>query len=135
MRVIPKIQINQLNAWKGEVIIVKIQEKMEFVNVEQMPLAQMTNPSARLFLMVWPNVRNAQNMRLVANLEMVMAQHKEIVEWVKFATLLENAKVCKDISFSYKCFVILIIYHSINNEMLNEYNSSMFVHSNDCPAY
>ena len=40
----------------------------------------------------------------------------------------------RSIILLYKCFVISIIYHSINNEMLNEYNSSVFVHSNDCTA-
>ena len=136
MCVIPKIQINQFYALKGVVTCVKIQEKMEAVNVEQIPLAQMNTLSARLSPMAWPNVRNAQKMHLVATLEMVMAQRKEIVKWVKFAMLLENAKVCKDLSF-YCINVSLnisIIYHSINNEMLNEYNSSVFVHSNDCTA-
>ena len=108
MCAIPKIQINQLYALNGVVTYVKIQEKMEVVNVEQMPLAQMTTLSAMLSPTVRPNVRNVQKMQMVANLAMVTEQHKEIVKWEKFATLLENVKVYKDVSFFVQmfCFVV-----------------------------
>ena len=127
---IPKIQINQFYALNGVVTYVKIQEKMEVVNVEQMPLAQMTNLSARLSRMVKPNVRNAQKMHLVANLAMGTAQRKEIVNWEKFAMLLENVKVYKDVSFFVQMFCF-VVYEDKDLVYVNHF-FSMLAHSSDC---